>query len=751
MKNLDTEKHIKGKSLFIDDFPTPDGTLILDVFYSSVAHAKIVSVDYSEAEKLDGVKKIITAGDIIGENQIGGIIHDETLLAENEVTYIGEPIAIIAAKDKRTAHKAKSLINIKYEELPVITDPKEACEKGELIIPPRIFSCGDIYNTWDCCDYIFEDTVETGGQEHLYLETQGSIAIPVEGKKIKIISSTQGPTYVQKAVSKVLNIPMHFVEVDVLRLGGAFGGKEDQATAFGAMAGLAAYILQRPAKLVLNRHDDLVITGKRHPYISDYKIGLNKEGKILAYEVSYYQNSGACADLSTPILDRSLFHATNSYSIPNVKSTGYCCRTNLAPNTAFRGFGGPQAMFVIEAAIHKAAEEMGIDVEEIQKKNLVSEKDVTHYGQVLNNCNAQKCFNQTTDLYNYNQLKLDVKKFNSENDQYKKGIAIMPICFGISFTNSFLNQGSALIHIYTDGSVQISAAAVEMGQGVNQKLRLIAANVFSIPVELITVESTNTTRVANTSPTAASSGADLNGNAVFIACNNLLDRLINRAAEILNITDPKLISIKNGTVYISGEKTDLAWNGLIEQAYFNRVNLSSQALYTTPEIYFDKETNKGNPFAYHVYGTAVITSKVDCVRGIYNIESVKLVHDFGKSIDPVVDKGQTEGAVVQGLGWLTIEEIAHNVNGKLLSDTLSTYKVPDIYFAPDEIEIEFLEDSENRFGPLNSKAIGEPPFMYGIGGYFSIINAIKSFNPKLEINYSAPITPEKVLMSLYGK
>jgi len=748
MKNPDTAKHVKGESIFVNDFTPPEGTLYAYIYESTIAHGKILSIDFSEAEKLNGVEGILTSRDIPGVNQIGGMVKDETLLAEGSVEYIGEPIAIVIADKYETARKASNLIKIEFEKLPAITNPREAYKNGDLIIPPRIFSSGDIEKAWDLCDVIVEGVAESGGQEHLYLETQSALAVPTEGGGIKLYSSTQSPTAVQRATAGLLGLAMHKVEVDVLRLGGAFGGKEDQATPFAAMCSLAAFKLNRPVKLVLSRLQDLRMTGKRHPYSSDYKIGLTEEGKILAYEVTYFQNAGACADLSPAILDRSLFHTTNSYFIPNVKATGISCRTNLPPNTAFRGFGGPQGMFVIEAAIFKAAEKLNMLPAEIQKINLLKENDQFYFGQKALNVNAEKCWQSANDKYNLDQILIDVDKFNSENDQYKKGVAVMPLCFGISFTSTFMNQASALAHIYSDGSVGVSTAAIEMGQGVNQKLITIAAEVLSINSEHVKIESTNTTRNANTSPTAASTGADLNGNALIIALGNIKERLIDFAAEKFN-TKSKYVEVKNEWLYINNEKTDWNWEKLINQAFFNRINLSSHAFYATPGLSFDTKTNQGNPFAYHVYGTGIVTTTVDCLRGTYEFDSIKVVHDFGKSLDLLVDRGQAEGAIVQGIGWVTVEELAQADDGRLLSNTLSTYKIPDIYSIPKEIEIDFLEDSENHLGPFKSKAIGEPPFMYGIAAYFAIINAIKAFRPDKEIEMSAPITPEKVLLSLY--
>ncbi len=750
MKNFDALNHIKGKSLYIDDYPLPEGTLHAVVFNSGIAHGKFTSLNLEKAKAIAGVVAIITAKDIPGENQIGGIIQDETLLAENEVHFIGEPIALVLATSIGIARKAARIIEVEFEELPIITKPREAFAQNSLIVPPIIFSSGNVNDAWDKCDVVVCGSIDSGGQEHLYLETQGAISIPIEDNKLKLISSTQSPTSVQKQVSKVLGLPMHQIEVDVLRLGGAFGGKEDQATVWGVLAALASHITNKSVKLVLSREDDLRITGKRHPYSSDYKIGLSNDGKIIAYEVTYYQNAGAVADLSTAVLERTLFHATNSYFIPNVKATGISCKTNLPPNTAFRGFGGPQGMFVIEVAIGKASRVLGLRPSEVQKRNLLKDEQHFYFGQKVKNSQAINSWNAVEKTFNSKNLMQEVNEFNSKNKLFKKGFSFMPICFGISFTSSFLNQASALVHIYTDGSVGISTGAVEMGQGVNVKIATSVSKTFSIATSKIRVESTNTTRAANTSPTAASSGADMNGNATIIACTKILDRLIKFAKIELKTNDTDVVTIVNEIVVVNNKPTALTWEKLINKAYFSRISLSAQAYYRTPEIHFDRTINQGSPFAYHVYGTAFTTVTLDIIRGTYKFDSVKIVHDFGKSLNRNIDIGQVEGALAQGIGWMTMEELKYSSDGKLLANALSTYKIPDIYSVPDEIEIEFLDNSENRFGLFNSKAIGEPPLMYGIGVYFAILNAMENAKPNKEFEVSAPLTPEKVLLALYG-
>ncbi len=747
MKNIDSKGHVTGKSLYLDDIPVRQGTLHAVVFFSPVAHAKITGLDLTAAKNYPGVIDIMTAHDIPGENQIGGIIPDELLFAENETDFLGQPIVLVVAESERIARRARQLIKITFEELEIVTDPRKAAEKGLLLTPPSIFSMGDPEKKWSRCKYVFEGSVEQAGQEHLYLETQGAYCYPAENGNLMVHSSTQSPTAAQRTIAKVLGISMNQIQVDVVRLGGGFGGKEDQATAPAVLVALASQKLEKPVKLVFSRSDDMQMTGKRHPYSSDFKIGLSSDFKILSYEVTYYQNGGASNDLSPAISHRTLFHTTNSYFIPDVKATLYSCKTNLPPNTAFRGFGAPQGMFVMESAIAKAAMELHVPASLIQKRNLLKENDLFYYGQKARQVNIRKTWKTLCDEYRLQEKQKEIETFNQRNKIYKKGLALMPITFGISFTNISMNQARALVHIYHDGSLGVSTGAIEMGQGVNTKMLQVAAHAFSIDPKRIKIESTNTTRVSNTSPTAASSGADLNGNALLVACNALLLRLKSFAASMLGATKKDIEFIKE-KVYLKGKETDLTWEKLIQQAFLNRVNLTEHGHYATPVIHFDVEKGKGHPFAYHVYGTAAFVVKVDVLRGIYEVEEVDIVHDFGDSLNQTIDIGQVEGALVQGIGYMTMEELRYNNEGKLLSNSLSTYKVPDIYAVPKVLNVTPLKTTGHSLAVMGSKAVGEPPLLYGPGVYFAIQNAMREFNPQYA-SFDAPMTPEKVLMGLY--
>ena len=748
MNNIDSITHLRGESIYLDDIPLTNGTLFAAAFPSPIAHGAIQHLDLSEAENMPGVVRIFTYKDIPGENQIGGIIPDEPLLADHHVHFCGMPIALVVAETRDAARAAVKKIKAVINPLPVITDPREAQANDQLILPPRTFRLGNTAGAWQQCAHVFEGSADTNGQEHLYIETQGAYALPQENNALKIYSSTQGPTAVQRAVSKVTGLPMHQLDIDVIRLGGGFGGKEDQANTWAALCALAALLLKKPVKYSLHRMEDIAMTGKRHPYSSDFKIGLDKDYKILAYEARFFQNAGAAADLSPAVLERTLFHCTNSYFIPNVTATAYSCRTHLPPNTAFRGFGGPQGMFVIEAAIAKAAEALGIDAAVIQQKNLINTGDEFPYGQKAES-EAVACWQNARQLYNLDAIRKEQAAFNNSNKLVKKGLALMPVCFGISFTKTLMNQARALVHVYTDGSVAVSTGAVEMGQGVNTKMLQVAAQVFSIPASRVKIQSTSTYRIANTSPSAASATADLNGKAVLIACTKILNRLKAVAAEEWKVASTA-IELKEECLWVNGVKTDWDWKRLVMTAFVKRVNLSEHAHYATPDIHYDATKEKGHPFAYHVYGTAIVETTVDCLRGIYTTDAVKVVHDFGSSMNTAIDRGQIEGGIVQGIGWMTMEEVIYDKEGRLRSNALSTYKVPDIYSVPKEIVLHYLPTEKDNLAIFRSKAVGEPPLMYGIGVYFALRNAIKAFNPNAVIPFDAPMTPEKVLMALYA-
>lgn len=749
MKNIDSAGHTRGESIYLDDIPLLQGTLFGAVYGSPVAHGSIRRLDVSGAEQSPGVVRVLTFRDIKGENQIGGIIPDEPLFAEQHVHFCGMPVAFVVAVSENAAQEAVGKIKAEIDPWPVVTDPREAQANGELIVPPRTFRLGNVDQAWSLCTHIFEGRADTNGQEHLYIETQGAYAVPQENGTIRVYSSTQAPTAVQRAVSKVTGLSMHALDIEVTRLGGGFGGKEDQANVWAALCALACQVIRKPVKYAMPRTDDMVMTGKRHPYSSDFKIGLDKDLKILAYEVTFYQNAGAAADLSPAVLERTLFHCTNSYFIPNVRATAYSCRTHLPPNTAFRGFGGPQGMFVIEAAIVKAAESLDVEAALIQKRNLQRTGDEFPYGQRAES-EAHACWQKAEELYDATRLRREVAAFNDSHALFKKGVAFMPVCFGISFTKTLMNQARALVHVYTDGSVTVTTGAVEMGQGVNTKMMQVAATIFSIDPGFVRVQATSTYKIANTSPSAASATADLNGKAVQMACMEILRRLKEVAAMEFGVVADE-VALQDGMVWVNGVVTEMSWKQLVLSAFVRRVSLSEHAHYATPGIHFDATKEKGHPFAYHVYGTAIVVATVDVLRGRCSIDAVKVVHDFGVSMNPLIDRGQIEGGIVQGIGWMTMEEVLYDASGRLRSNTLSTYKVPDIYSVPEEISIDFLHTQQDNLAIFRSKAVGEPPLMYGIGAYFALRQAIRAFNSSADLPFSAPLTPEKALMGMYDQ
>jgi xanthine dehydrogenase large subunit len=747
MKHLDAAAHVRGEAPFIDDLPEPPGMLHGAVVVSPVPHGRLNAVDPALALACEGVVAVLTAADVPGDNQIGNVIQDEPLFAEDELHFQGQPVALVLAEGRRQARVGAAAVELEIEELPGVFDPRDAAAAGDLIAPARTLSIGDVDAAWAECDVVVDGRADSGGQEHLYLETQAALAVPGEGRRIHLLSATQGPTAVQRIAARVLGLAMNDIEVEVTRLGGAFGGKEDQATPWAVFAALAAQRLRRPVKIALSRNEDCRMTGKRHPYSSDFRIGLRSDGSILAFEVAFYQNAGAAADLSTAVLQRSLFHATGAYHVPNARITGYSCRTNLPPFTAMRGFGAPQAMFVFDSAIASAAQALGIDRIEIQRKNLLRDGDVLPYGMTVANAHALRSFAELERRFDLTSLLAEVAEHNASHPLSKRGVAVMPVCFGISFTSTFLNQASALVHVYTDGSVSVSTAAVEMGQGVNTKIAAIAALSLGVSSERVQVESTSTTRIANTSPTAASSGADMNGGATRAACRMLVERLTKVAAEVLE-TSPERITIVDERVLVDGEARELGWKDLIWQAYTRRISLSAHAHFATPDLWYDQKREQGKPFAYHVFGAAVLEATVDCLRGRYTIDRVRIVHDAGRSLNPIIDLGQIEGALAQGIGWMTVEELRFE-KGRNLSDTLMAYKLPDLMATP-EVETVFLEDADNPAAVLHSKAVGEPPLMYGIGAYFAILDAMQAFCPELDAFFQAPMTPERVLMALHS-
>lgn len=741
--------NLRGETRYIDDLPEPKDCLQAAVRLSESARGEIVSIDASKALSLDPSVIVLFARDIPGENQIGFNKPDEALLPEKEWEYWGQPLALVLAKTRDIARRAASLIEIKGQNLPPLLDPRAAAARAELIFPAQTIASGDAQAAFASCAHVVSGRADSGGQEHVYLETQGAYAETREAGTMFVISSTQGPTGVQRAVAKVLGLPANRVEVEAHRLGGGFGGKEDQAAIWASLAALGAWVSKKPVKLYLDRGVDMRATGKRHPYSSDFRIGADAEGNILAFEVDYYQNSGATCDLSPAIMSRTLLHATGAYRIPNVRATGYMCRTNLPSFTAFRGFGAPQAFFVIEAAIDALASAMDMDREEIQRKNLFRPGDSSYFGMPLSRPRAEESFDRLLRKLSWPELKKEIAAFNAAGSLEKKGAAILPVCFGISFTKLSMNQAGALVHVFSDGSVLVSTGAVEMGQQVSKKIALIAAAALGLSEERIRVERTSTLTVANTMPTAASTGSDLNGMAAKIACEKIRARLAEKAAEMLGAA-AEAIRIEKGEVFVGEKPGGLDWNGLVAAAHAARIDLSAHGFYATPGLHYDSKTGRGSPFAYHVYGAACVVVRADILRATCRVEAATIVHDIGASLDQSVDMGQIEGAFAQGLGWALLEDLRFSAEGRLLSDSLATYKLPDASFMPKALDIEFLPPVENSAAPFNSKAVGEPPLQYGIAAYFALLDALRAAGPRGQARYDSPFIPEKIEAYLSG-
>jgi xanthine dehydrogenase large subunit len=751
-RNPDSILNVMGKTTYIDDVPETSDMLHAAIVTSPSAHGRYSGLDASAALAYTPGVRVLVASDVPGQNELSTSIPDEPMLATGEWHYRGEVLALVLAPSRSIARRAAALVRIEgRQDLPVVVDPRVAFERGDIIMTSRTQRMGDPEAAYKECDVVLSGRVESDGQEHVYLETQGAIAWPEDSGGVRLLSGTQSPSGVQAIVARILGVPMNLVEVETRRLGGAFGGKEDQASGWAALAALGAVKTGKPVKLYLNRRDDMTSTGKRHPYSSDFRIGLKKDGTIIAFEADYYQNAGAATDLSPAILPRTLFHAAGAYHIPNVRATGTMCRTNLVPFTAFRGFGGPQGLFVIESAIEEAARALGIDRTEIQRKNLLSEGDVSHYGMQMVDVRAKATFDRCMDKAGWPRLRADIAAFNAANKAYKRGAAAFPQCFGISFTKIMLNQGGSLVHVYNDGSVSVSTGAIEMGQGVGRKIAIVTARALGAPLPLVRVESTRTTTVANTVATAASTGADINAMAAQVASIEIRKRLAALAAERLGVAADAIV-IADGRVSVTGptgtRETDLTFAALAGMAYERRIDLSAHGFYATPGLHYDMKAEHGTPFLYHVYGCAIVTATLDVVRGTYQFNDAIIVHDIAESIDPLVDLGQVEGAFAQGLGWAALEELKFDETGRLLSDTLSTYKLPDAHFMP-RLDVEFYT-RPNPMVVANSKAVGEPPLMYGIAGYFAVMDALRAVHPDAPSFYDLPMTPEKAMNFIVG-
>jgi xanthine dehydrogenase large subunit len=746
--------HVTGESIYVDDMPKIHGEVIVDFYWSPVAHGRIRSVDTTGACSIPGVVAMYTFHDL-AHNVFGPIIEDEVLLAEDVVSFIGQPIVVIAAETREAIRAAKEAIVVEIEPLEPVFTIDEAKRRGDFIGPVRRISRGDLARGFAEADHVIEGVWVNGGQDHFYLESQAAIAVPGEYDQLTVHSSTQNPSEVQHVIAHLLGLPINKVNVLTKRMGGAFGGKECQATHPAAIAALVAHKLKRPARIAYTKDDDMIVTGGRHPFQNDYKIGFRADGTITAAKIDFYSDGGACNDLSTSVMGRAMTHADNAYYLPNVEITGTVCRTNYAPNTAFRGFGGPQGIVTIENALEEIALFLGKDPLEIRMRNCygISERNVTPYGQTVGHNHLPRLFVECTDRAEYTRRVGEVRAFNATSKTHLRGIACTAVKFGISFNTKFLNQANALVNVYLDGSVQVSTGATEMGQGVNTKIRQVVADEFTIDPERVLVMTTSTEKNNNTSATAASSGADLNASAAADACRKIRARLTTFCAgyfeRILGVeADESRIVFKDAHVFDERNPNErVPWHGLVKMAYLERISLGERGFYATQNLDWNADTGMGTPFLYFTQGVAVSEVEIDRFTGAMTVLRSDVLMDIGRPINPGIDRGQLTGAFIQGMGWLTNEELRYDAQGNQLTHSPTTYKIPNIGDVPHIFNVDWI-DAENALNIRSSKAVGEPPLCLAISVFLAVKNALSYVSGGEIPKINAPATGEEILMRL---
>ena len=747
-------RHSTGQAIYIDDMPEQENLLHGAPVLSKVACGKIKKINSDKLKDLPFFTKIITAKDIPGENEIGPIKNGEPILADDFFSYLGQPVAIVLAKTHQEAIYASSLVEIELEfTTKPILNLDDAYEQKSFLEDPMILEKGNIKKDMSKSNYTLSGDFEIGGQDHFYLETHVAITFPGENDEYVIWSSTQHPTEVQHGVGKVLNIPSAKIDSKVRRLGGGFGGKESQATIFAAMSALGAYLTQKPVKIRLNRHNDMTASGKRHDFKIHYTVGFTVTGKILALDIKLLSNGGNVLDLSGPVMTRALTHLDNCYFIKSLKAIGYVCKTNTVSNTAFRGFGGPQGMLTIENILYSVSQYLQKPIDEIRKINYYSKLNglKTPYGQIVKNLRIDRILDEVYKLSDYKNRLRNINKFNlnqkANNLPFRKGIALMPAKFGISFNKPSLNQGGALVHVYSDGSIRLNHGGTEMGQGLFIKVAQVVAECFKVPLEQIHITSTNTAEVPNTSATAASSGSDLNGMAAWNAPNVIKNRMIDHAAKLFK-KNKKDIVLSEGRI-ICGNRS-LSFSELAFSCWENRISLSSTGYYKTPKISWDQGKLRGHPYFYFTWGAAISEALLDINTGESRILRADIVQDCGNSLNQNIDIGQIEGGFIQGLGWLTCEELCFSKEGKLLTTGPSTYKLPGSRDIPQIFNVKLLEKADNEEKTIfRSKAVGEPPLLLAISHFLALKEAIRasSTNSRPEL-LNSPATPSEILKVL---
>jgi len=748
-------KHVSGTAVYIDDIPEPAGTLHVGLGLAAVAHGTIKSVDLSAVRAAPGVVGVLTHEDVPGENDISPSgMHDDPILAEGRVQFHGQPVFAVVARTREQARRAARLAKIEYEELPPVLDIAMLDpQKDKQVTTPLTLKRGDAARAIAAAPRRITQRMTLGGQDHFYLEGQVSLAVPGEDEEVVVYCSTQGPSETQHLVAHALGVASHSVQVEVRRMGGGFGGKETQANQCAAIAAIAAKKYGCAVKVRLDRDEDMTATGKRHNFVIDYDVGFDDEGRILGVDFMFALNAGFSADLSGPVGDRALFHCDNAYFYPHVHAKSAPLYTNTVSNTAFRGFGGPQGMVGAERVIEEVAFAVGKDPLEIRKLNFydpmgsAGHRNVTPYHQKVEDCVIQRIVAQLEEQADYAGRRREIAAFNANSRLIKRGIALTPVKFGISFTKTESNQAGALVHVYADGSVHMNHGGTEMGQGLHMKVAQVVAEEFQIDISRVKITATTTAKVPNTAPTAASSGADLNGMAAQNAARQIKDRLIDFAAETHQIPHDQVVFLPN-RVRIGNQ--EIAFDELVRQAYVGRVQLSAAGHYKTPKIHWDRAKGRGHAFYYYAYGAACSEVSVDTLTGEYVVERTDIVHDTGRSLNRAIDIGQIEGGFVQGMGWLTTEELWWDDKGRLRTHAPSTYKIPLASDRPKVFNTTLVDWSEAYEPTIHrSKAVGEPPLPLGISVLQALSDAVASVaDHRISPRLDAPATPERVLMAM---
>ncbi|WP_369856495.1 xanthine dehydrogenase molybdopterin binding subunit [Candidatus Thalassolituus haligoni] len=751
--------HVSGSARYVDDMIEPANCLHAAVIRSSIAAGQITRLDLTAVSNSPGVATVMTVEELTGHVDIGPVFPGDPILTSSEVKFFGQCIAVVAATTELAARRAAQRAIVEYETHTPLLDPREALAQARLVRPSHRMIKGNIADGMAAAAHILEAEQAVGGQEHFYLEGQVSLALPGEDGGMLVYTSSQHPSEVQKLVAEVLDVPLNRITVDMRRMGGGFGGKESQAGQWACLAALLAAKTGRAVKMRLPRQDDMVMTGKRHPFANRYRIGIDSQGQILAADIEVIGNCGNSPDLSDAIVDRAMFHADNAYYLPHAVIDGHRAFTHQVSHTAYRGFGGPQGMMIIERAMDDIARTVGQDPLTIRKLNLYGtsthnpDRTVTPYHQQVEHNSLPEMIEQLEHSSDYWARRTEIHQWNQTSPILKRGLALTPVKFGISFTLQHLNQAGALIHIYTDGSIQVNHGGTEMGQGLHTKVGQIVAQTLGVSSEVIQVTATRTDKVPNTSPTAASSGTDLNGKAAQNAALTLKQRLTGFLAAEKSVAETA-IRFADGRVFWGEADTDtdtdnMSFAELVQAAYVGRISLSATGYYRTPKIHYDRSSASGRPFFYFANGAAVAEVVIDTLTGEYKVCRVDILHDVGRSINPAIDRGQIEGGFIQGMGWLTTEELVWHNDGRLLSNSPATYKIPAIGDTPPVFNVSLYEQANNEATVYNSKAVGEPPFMLAISVWSALRDAISSLsNYQLSPDLDTPATPERVLKAV---